>query len=156
MLPVYSDNLTLGPTQQLTSDTIGTDGGTIRVQAPASAVNGLTIQVPAGAYKQPVPFTVSTRSIDKHKFGDLFNPASPLIRIENDGLFAGEPIQVEIPIQIAANEFAMAFAYDEHSGKLEGIPLVSLTRDKLTILTAHFSDIVIQASFTTDSVEFIE
>lgn len=143
LLPTYSDNLTLGSMQQLTSATIGTNGGAIRVQAPGSAVNGLAIQVPSGAYPQSVPFTVSTRAIDKHKFGNLFNPASPLIHIENNHLFAKEPLQVEIPIQIAANEFAMAFSYDERTGKLEGIPLVSLSRDKLTLLTAHFSDIVV-------------
>jgi len=143
LLPSYSDNLTLGPMQQLASTTTGPNGGTIRVQAPGSAVNGLTIQVPSGAYAQSVPFTISTRSIEKQKFGNLFQPASPLIRIENNHVFAKEPLQVEIPIQIAANEFAMAFAYDERTGKLEGIPLVSLTRDKLTILTAHFSDIVV-------------
>lgn len=143
LVPPRSDNLILGKQEKLLGERIGLDGGTLRVQQPGSPIDGLTIQVPSGAYDSEQPFTISIRPIESHQFGPLFDPITPLIRIDNGHRFADQLLTVEIPIQLADGEFAMAFFYDQRTGKLEGLPLVDLSRDKLTVLTRHFSDMVV-------------
>ena len=143
LVPLRSNNLALGKRQAILSGTIPPSGGALIVQQPGNAVNGLQITVPADAYQDDVAFEVSVRPIKKHRLGADFNPATSLIRIDNGHAFSADPVVVEIPIQIADDEFALAFFYDERSGTLEGIPLVALTGDKITVLTHHFSDIVV-------------
>ena len=149
VLPPRSDNLAPGKRQAVVSQTIGPSGGTLAVHDPASPINGLTIAVPAGAYDHDTRFSVSIRPIAGHQFGPDFNPITPLIRVDMrcsaapGPCFAAEPMTVEIPIQIADGEFAMAFLYDLQSGKLEGLPPIELSPGRLTLVTSHFSDLVV-------------
>ncbi|MGQ9684294.1 MAG: hypothetical protein ACUVX9_17320, partial [Anaerolineae bacterium] len=138
-----SPNITVGKSQGAGSGKVPAEGGTFTVQNPASPVDGLSIQVPEGAFPKGATFKVSTQPIQDHKLGPLFNPATPLISIDNGGRFAAEPLLVEIPVQLAEDDFAMAFYYDRHSGKLEGLPLAALSRDRISIVTSHFSGIVV-------------
>ncbi len=135
--------LTLAARTKLLTQTVSASGGEILVSNPNSEVNGLKITVPAGAYAENTQFTISTRSIKKHRFGELFDPLTPLITIDNGHSLAAVPMTVEIPIRLAPDEFAMAFFWDRRTGKLEGIPLIDLTADKITLITAHFSDLVV-------------
>jgi hypothetical protein len=141
--PPKSRNLTTGRRQTVASTTVPSSGGTVQVQAPGSEVDGLAIHIPAGAYQGDSRFTISTRPIEEHKFGELVNPVTPLITIDNGHEFAQEPMTVEIPIRLQPGQFAMAFFYDSRTGKLEGIPLVALEQNKVTVLTSHFSDLLV-------------
>jgi len=143
LVPPRSDNMQLGKLQPLHSEVLPPSGGKIVVQQPESAIDGLSIEVPENAYPQDTQVSVSARAIESHKLGPDFDPVTPLIQIDNGHGFAAEPMTVEIPIQIADDEFAMGFFYDELTGKLEGIPFVALTPSKITLLTSHFSDIVV-------------
>jgi hypothetical protein len=49
-----------------------------------------------------------------------------------------------IPIQINADEIAMAFLYDSAGGKLEGLTVVDQDATSITVATRHFSDTVVQ------------
>ena len=142
-LPLRSDALVLGKRQSVLTDDISPSGGALTVEQPGSAVNGLRITVPPGAYRDNRTFVVSVLPIEGHKLGPDFDPATPLIRIENGHAFSAQPMVVDIPIQIAEDEFALAFFYDRRSGKLEGIPTTALSRDRITVLTHHFSDLVV-------------
>ncbi|MFL7809744.1 MAG: hypothetical protein AB8I80_14000, partial [Anaerolineae bacterium] len=143
LVPPKSKNLALGRKESLVQSTVSASGGTVVVQQPEHPLNGLRIDVPGGAYTQDTALKVSARPIEEHRFGADFTPITPLIRVDNGHEFAAEPMTLEIPIQLAEGEFALAFFYDQVTGKLEGIPLVDLTRTKITVLTAHFSDIVV-------------
>jgi len=143
LLNAPSTNLTLGRRTRVARETVPPSGGTVVVNAPGNEIDGLTIHVPEGAYSDSTGFTVSTRPIENHKLGPDFNPASPLITIDNGEAFAAEPMMVDIPISIADDEFAMAFYYDARTGQLEGIPIVALAPDKVTLVTSHFSDMVV-------------
>jgi hypothetical protein len=138
-----SDMIALGRREKVSPQKIISAEGTLTVNDPGNPIDGLSISVPEGAYENETPFTISTRPIEEHKFGPDFNPVTPLIHVDNGGAFAADAITVGIPIQISPNEFAMAFYYDDRSGELEGIPLLELTTDKVTLLTSHFSDFVI-------------
>lgn len=132
-----SGNLTLGPATPLTTQTIPSSGGVIAIP------NGLTLTVSADAYPHPTTFKISTAPVTSHNLGALFHPASPLISIDNGHTYATDPMVVKIPISLAKDEFALGFFYDRKSGLLEGLPLVAEDARSITILTRHFSDIVI-------------
>jgi len=135
--------LGLGQTQMLASENVPASGGVITVSGTGTVLDGMELSVPGGAYAQDTPFTISATEITSNGLGDLFNPVTPLISVENGGEFADEPMTVTIPIQKTDSEFAMAFGYDRATGELEGIPFAELANDHITIVTAHFSDVVV-------------
>ncbi len=143
-----SDNMTLGAETQVISETVSPDGGHVTVTS--GILDGFDIDIPSGAYMQATDFDISTRPIENHKFGALFNPVTPLISIENGDVFADEGIAVTIPIEKSDDEFAMGFYYDEKTGALEGIPLISLDNDRITLFTSHFCEIVVSKVKLTD------
>ena len=148
ILTKKSDNLTLGSSTAVASETISQSGGVIAVTD--GSLDGFEIDIPSGAYSQDTNFDVNTRPIENHKFGALFDPVTPLITIDNGDVFADESISVTIPIEKSDNEFAMGFYYDEKTGELEGIPLVSLDNDHITLFTSHFCEIVVSKVKLTD------
>ena len=74
--------------------------------------------------------------------GTTFNPASPLI-IKNGGSYAKKIMKINIPLTIPDGHFAMAFFYDETRGELQGFTVVKQEQDMLTVVTKHFSEIVV-------------
>jgi hypothetical protein len=132
-----SSNITLGPATPLTTQTIPPSGGVIAIP------NGPILTVSSDAYTQPTTFNITSTEITAHNLGPLFHPASPLISIDNGHGYANDPIILKIPITLAKDEFALGFFYDRKTGRLEGIPLVAEDARSITILTRHFSDIVI-------------
>jgi hypothetical protein len=135
--------LVLGTSAELISQTVPAGGGEILVGDTSSALPGLQINVPAGAYGQDTGFTIATSPVVSHTFGALFNPVTPLIRIDNGHAFADAAMTVTIPVSIGDGEFAMAFYYDRDTGTLEGIPCLAQDSASLTILTAHFSELIV-------------
>ena len=135
-------SMKLGIRQQWGQASIITAGGTITVEDTNSPIKGMTIKVASGTYKSNLDFSISTRSIKSHSFGSKFTPVTPLISIDNGHVFTNIPMKVNIPITKADDEFAMAFYYDEATGKLEGIPSSELDNKHITLVTNHFSDIV--------------
>ena len=132
-----SSNITLGPATPLTTQTIPPSGGVIAIP------NGPILTVSSDAYTQPTTFNITSTAITAHNLGPLFHPASPLISIDNGHGYANDPIILKIPITLAKDEFALGFFYDRKTGRLEGLPLVAEDARSITILTRHFSDIVI-------------
>jgi len=143
LFPPRSDNLALGSRETVASDPVPASGGSLVVSAPGSGVDGLRVSVPEGAYQDKRQFKISIRPIESHQFGADFNPATPLIHIDNGDALAQEPIRVEIPVDVSPDQFAMAFYYDTRTGMLEGLPLAELADDHITVVTSHFSDIVV-------------
>ena len=139
--PVDTDNPTidLGVATQLTTQQIGSLGGSVRVNTPGSSLDGLEIVVPGGAYDASRTFTVSTAPITGHRLGPHFNPISPLITVSNGGGYANELMTLRIPVHVPAGHFAMAFLYDRHTGKVEGMPLLESDTDHVTVFTRNFS-----------------
>ena len=141
LLTKTSDNLTLGASTHLVTQSVSAGGG--KVSVSSGELKGFTIDVPKGAYQKDTSFDVSVREIKGQQFGSLFSAASPLISIKNGGGFAGKSMTVTIPIQKKDNEFAMGFYYDEKTGQLEGIPFLSEDNTHITLLTNHFSNILV-------------
>ena len=133
-----SRNILIEEATEAASQSIPSTGGTLVVDDPGSAIQGMTIEVSAGSYATDRVFKVSEAFITKHKFGSNFNPITPLIQIENGGGYANEPINITIPIKLPEGHFAMGFIYDETTGNLEGMPVLELSSTSITVQTRHF------------------
>lgn len=125
----------------------------VRFNEPNNVVNGMTIHVPAGAYPAKADFKISTRPYTGEVSKSL-TPLTPLIHVENGGGFAEETMTVTVPIKLPDGMFAMGFFVDEN-GEFEGIPLVDLKQDSITIATRHFSEFIIAAINELDLPEKI-
>jgi len=124
------------------SKSITQEEGTIEVD-DQSGLDGLFIKIAKNSYSSTTNFTIKTSEIKSHSFGEYFNPVTPLITIENNHEFSQIPMTVSIPISKQKDEFALAFYYDKNSNRLEAIPFTNLEDDNITIVTSHFSDIVV-------------
>jgi hypothetical protein len=129
---------------QQVQENIGVNGGTVQVSDESSEINGFRIHVPPDSYPQETKFTVSTREITGHDFGEYFHPVTPLIIVKNKAGYAKEPLTIDIPVHIKKDEFAMAFYYTE-TGTLEALPLIHQDSENLIISTKHFSEIVVSS-----------
>jgi hypothetical protein len=141
--PRPTGTITTGPSAMVASQVIDANGGTARVDKPGEPLDGLELAVPAGAYTDTRQVNISYAPVNGHTFGPYFNPATPLIIVENGGQYSDELMTVRIPADIPPDHFAMAFYYDEEAGTLEGIPFSSVESDSITIVTRHFSGFLV-------------
>ncbi|NLV34164.1 MAG: zinc ribbon domain-containing protein [Clostridiaceae bacterium] len=137
------NKLKLGTTQTLMSFTVPSSGTNINITDAQSPMNGMNISVPAGAYASNVDFNIEVTEINSHNLGTQFDPVTPLISVNNSETIARLPLRITIPIKISSDYFAMAFYYDRSTGKFEAIPFESMSSSHITILTTHFSEIVV-------------
>ena len=135
--------LSLGSAVQFGGGTVSSTGGEIAIGGSGTPLDGLTITVPVGAFKNDVQFEISLNDIKSHSFGELFNPITPLISIDNGDVFADAPAVLQIPIDISDGEFALAFFYDRQAGTLEALPLLGEDKTTITVQTCRFTDIVV-------------
>ena len=135
--------IAVSPFVMVASQVVEPSGGSITVSTPGHALNGMAIEIPAGSYAATAQWNVSSATVLEHSFGAHFNPVSPLIMIENGGNYADELITVRIPVEVPSDHFAMAFYYDADAGTLEGIPSSAQDADSITIVTRHFSKLLV-------------
>ena len=144
--PGLTGSITLEKSAKAGETTMSPEGGHLAIAAPGTSVDGLTLDVPANAYAEETHFTVSYAPVKEHSFGDDFTPISPMISIDNGDALAAEPIELTIPVTVPEGEFAMAFYYDDDAGTLEGLPLVTSDATSVTVVTRHFSNIIVSAT----------
>jgi len=152
--PGDDKKINVGDFVDITTQSIGTGGGEITVSKPGDPLNGMKITIPSKSFTTMRNFSISQAQIKSHKFGDDFNPISPLIKIKYEGGYADSVMKLKIPIKLPTGHFAMGFFYDETTGKLEGLMLEDLTNDFITVSTRHFESKtkVSKSVFPTDEV----
>ncbi len=134
-------------------------GGTITVAKPGDPLDGLKIEIPAGAYPETRTFTITRRPVPPAaRTSSWVHPITPLIEVDNGGGYAEELMVVRIPARIAPGRFAMPFFYDPATGRLEGMPVVEWDESGLTAVTRHFSsffvsDVAVEALDRLNRVE---
>lgn len=149
--PGITGTIDVGTSVVVAQTDIGTSGGNISIGESGGPLKGFQIEVPPDSYAGTRSFKVSYAQVTNHSFGIDFNPVSPLITVDNGGIYSGEIMLVKIPVQIPDGEFAMAFFYDRASGQLEGMPLVAADKDSITVATRHFTDFI-TSSVRKDSI----
>src|SRR2546423_13220081 len=95
-----STNIITGTSVDLVTQTIAPSGGKITINKPGDSLNGVTIDVPNGAYTDSRSFHISYAPITKHEFGSDFNVLTPLITIENGGGYGDMPVTLRIPVHV--------------------------------------------------------
>jgi len=137
-LSVGADATTVG------ESTVPPSGGVVAISKPGDPLDGLAIEVPAGAFGAPVTFRVARRDITGLSLGEGFAIASPLVAVDDGGAgYAGEILTVRIPSRLAPGHFPLAIYYDPATGAMEGLPAVAADDASVTVLTRHFSDVAI-------------
>jgi len=131
-------NLIYGELVNLTTETISTGGGEIKIVKPGDPLDGLQLTIPPNSFPQNSTFSISYAEIKSHQLGQYFKPVSPLIRIKYNGGFSERPLRLKIPIELPEGHFAMGFFYDRSTGKLEGLPVLDLDAKSVTIAARHF------------------
>jgi hypothetical protein len=139
-----SGKITTGVMTQV-FDAAVSPGGTVTVSAGGTAVDGLALEVPRGAYTASTQVKISWAEITAHEFGTNFDPVTPLIRIDNGGAFAAKPMRLRIPLHDLGGRFPVAFYYDRAAGTLEPIAPVGRSDTWLDVAVRHFSEIVVSA-----------
>ena len=137
-----SGKFTLGAKVDVTSQTIDPTGGTITVGSKGGPIAGITLEVPQGSYDKARDFKVFYRPIKASTYEDG-TPLGPLISVDNGGGYSNSAMTLKIPVTIPAGEYAVAVYYDEKTGEIEPMPLVTEDATSITVLTAHFTDISI-------------
>ncbi len=135
--------LELGESSSEVTRLVGTSGLLIIVDIPGNPLDGFQLNIPSGSYNEEVNVTISYTPIISHSGNKYFNPSSPLISIENGGKYSNELMTVKIPLEMEDEYHYMAFYYDEITGELEGIPEIEHDDNSITIVTRHFSKIVV-------------
>ncbi|MHB0856666.1 MAG: hypothetical protein ACYC5M_03740 [Anaerolineae bacterium] len=129
----------------LVEATISKAGGAITVERPGDPLDGLAIGVPPDAYVDPANLVVSYQPIGEDSDLAGLQVISPLVSIENGGQVADRMISVRIPVEVPDDHFAMGFYYDEETGELEGLPVSALEESSVTVVTQHFSRLIVVA-----------
>lgn len=132
----------LGPPVEVASGSVDPSGGSIEVRKPGDELDGLSLDVPPGAYPSKVAVTISERTIKGHSLGASVTVVSPLISIENGGALADQPMTLRIPIRLPKGNIPLAFFVDP-SGGLEALPLLDYDDRSITTITRHFTDVAV-------------
>ena len=135
--------LDLGEKRVLVTQSVSTTDEVVSFNDVGHVLDGLNLKIPADSYAEDTNVTIAYRPIEDVSDNSNFHPASPLIIIDNGGAYANEVMELTIPVEMEAGYHYMAFYYDEANGTLEGIPEVRHDEHSITILTRHFSDIVL-------------
>lgn len=134
-----SDKITVGTETQEITQEIGTGGGKIIISNTGSVLNGMEIIVPEKGYNENRTYIITSSPITNHKLGEYFNPASPMITINNGGGYSKMPITIKVPIVKNDDEFLMGFLFNEITGELEALPVIELDDNFITVETRHFA-----------------
>lgn len=143
LFSVNDQPITLGKTKDEVRVDVPVNGGVVKVEDSNSPINGFTIQINSHTYDTQKTFDIKTTEIKNHQLGNDFTPITPLISVDNGHAFANRPMQVTIPINIAEDEFAMGFYYNQTAGELEALPFERYDATQITLITHHFSDILV-------------
>ncbi len=134
-----SENITIGDVIDVFSQSVGTEGGTIKVNKPGDPLDGMEIIVQSNSFSTSKTFKISRAEIKGHKLGQYFNPITQMIKVAYEGGFSEKIIRLKIPIKLPQNHFAMGFFYDKSTGEVEGLPIENLNDSSITICTRHFT-----------------
>lgn len=133
--------LTLGDETVVASQAVPAAGGSVTVDGSGTPLDGLTIEVPAGAVPAGTTFTVSYRPIQDQQTPADVEFVGPLVHIDNGDIEADQAVLLTIPVSLAEDDFAMGFIYDDQLGTLEALPTVAQTTSSITIATSRFSNV---------------
>ncbi len=145
-----------GDTVDVTTETVDDGGGVITVTSDDELINGMSIDVPAGAFSESQTLKISYRQVTNHNLPAGAQLLTPLVSVDNGNSRAGDFVAVSLPAAVPDDHEAMVFYYDEAGNRLEGMTVVASGGDGITFLTRHFSDFVAVAVPKAKLLGFID
>jgi hypothetical protein len=133
-----------GSKVQVATQSIDSSGGSFAVSRAGDPLDGFAINVPPKSYSGSRTFNVSYSPITMQTFGNDITPVSPLISVDNGGGYSNQLMYIRVPVKVPKDYFAMGFLYDDKTKQLEGLPLVHVDANSITVATRHFTDLVIE------------
>ena len=127
-----------GTVVQVATQSVDSSGGIVAVTKPGDPLNGLVIDVPSTSYSGNSTFKVSSAPITSQTFGSDITPISPMIYVDNGGVYSDDLMYVRVRVKVPNGYFAMGFYYDPATKQLQGMPLTSSHADSVTVDTRHF------------------
>jgi hypothetical protein len=134
-----SGNIQLGPSSTVFTGSVSPSAGITIVHKAGDSLDGLMIDVPAGAFTATQELTIASASIQSHKFGADVQPITPFIAINPGSAYAQRPVSITIPVRVPANSFGIPMAYNPRTDKLEVLPIIGLTDTSITTYLADFA-----------------
>ncbi len=124
----------------LSDQSVGSGGGTITVSHPGSAINGMTIVIPAGAFPGAQTIGISYASSAGFAAPSGARVISPLVTFRvSDGGLAAKPMLITIPVTVAAGTFPAILLRDPTSGRQELLTTVNYSSTSVTGMTGHLN-----------------
>jgi PKD repeat protein len=125
---------------RLADTTIGAGGGTITYHKAGDPLDGLELTIPARAYPGASHWSITARPVQSAPTLRFGQAAGAVLEISGDqDAYADSLLVLRIPYARDTSSFAMAFAYDRATGRLEALPLAAETATTLTVVTRHFN-----------------
>jgi hypothetical protein len=115
----------VGEFEDIATQDITPTGDMIVINQPGNPLHGMEITVPPGSFPDARQFQISSAPVIQHTLGDLFDPITPMITVENGGNHSEEFMAVTIPVHVPVGYFAAPFFFDAEKGTLEPMQLVS-------------------------------
>jgi hypothetical protein len=144
-----------GPQQTLASVDVGPAGGVVEVKGSSTALEGMRIQVPAGALRTAVTLTISTSQDARQPLPDNSIAASPVVVLGPDGLTFDKPVFATLPHQhldgIDDSDLQVVLS-DGLTWHAATVVQRDLAMQQITVAVLHFSALVALAAGPTPQV----
>jgi len=141
----YIDNYDNYPSDgdllEIGEGTISSSNREIIVTNEQSVYSGLQISVNDDYSGPSVDFTIESGNLPDEVFNEYFNPLDEMLRINFGGETSENIFFVKVPISTAEGEIPVAFNYNETTGLLDPLPILSHDEESITFAARHFIQI---------------
>ncbi|MFZ2955277.1 MAG: hypothetical protein WA705_00070, partial [Candidatus Ozemobacteraceae bacterium] len=117
---------------------VGAGETTMKIASPGAMLDGLEIQITAGAFNGSTNVRVDAAAISSYTLPPDLTPVSPMIMIDTGGQWAELPILVKIPVTIPAGKLPIAYLFNPGTGKLEPLTICDVSEGSITIMGRNF------------------
>lgn len=147
--PKENHGLKTDQSVQILTESVGANGGTISIDQKGS-IKGMKIEIPGNSFVQATSISIATAEIQDQDLGSLVHPVTPLITVDNGGIYSENTIFVTIPVENAEREILIGMYYDPETKSVEGIPSVYQDQEKIILATNHFSSFFVSSASKDD------
>ena len=130
------------PTTLLSDATIPASGGTIGFRKPGDPLDGLTLQIPAGAFVHGGHWKIESRPKEAGPKNPNLRAAHPVIVITTDQGLADSGLVLTVPLRVARDSVPVVTGFDLNSGRFEGLPVADWTDTSVTVITRRFGSVL--------------
>lgn len=119
-------------TATITTQSLGTGGGTITVNRPSSTLHGTSVRFPNGALQSAATITLSLKSALQFSLPQDVVPATPIVTINANAAALTQPVLVRLPVPEQTGMIRVALTRSA-SGQIRVLPTISSDATSFTV-----------------------